>query len=137
MRLILCIILLVSALMCAGCTTNTPVTPNLVGNWTGPMKGYIEGIGYTQYSSGVMTMVVSEQKDAFFSGTLVQLSENGTADVEEFSGVINRDGKTFTMVEFNNGFDLGTIRSNNEIELVYVDDNEPANIFVDTFQRVP
>jgi len=143
MKWIVCIVFLLLAILCSGCTTTTgststtaPTHPNLVGNWTGPMKGYIEGSGYKEYPAGLLTMVVTEQKDRFFSGILVEPVGNKT-DVEEFSGVIHPDGKTFSMVEYNGGYNHGTILSNNEIELIYMNDKKPAILFIDSFQRVP
>ena len=137
MKRIICIMLLFLAIICAGCTTTAPTNPDLVGNWTGPMKGYIEGIGYKEYPAGLLTMMVTKQNDRFFSGILIEPVANKTIDIEEFSAVIHPDGKTFSMVEYNGGYNHGTIISNNEIELIYMNDAEPALLFIDTFQRVP
>jgi hypothetical protein len=137
MKRIFCIIFLLFAILFAGCTTTATTYPSLKGNWTGPMKGYIEGSGYKEYPAGLLTMVVTEQKDRFFSGILIEPVGNKTVDVEEFSGVIHLDKKTFTMVEYNGGYNYGTIVSNNEIELIYMNDKKPALLFIDSFQRIP
>ena len=109
--------------------------PDLVGTWTGPVKGYIEGVGFRESTTAVMTMVVTEQKDRLFTGYMVFPLLSGKTRTEGFAGVIARDGKTLHLVEYTTGYDDGTIVSANEIELMNADDSEPAMLGIDTLKR--
>ena len=82
-------------------------------------------------------MVVTEQRDQFFSGYMVIPYKNGTVRTEGFSGV-TPDGNTFRLVEY----DLrehadGWIRSENEIQMIWMMGEEPQSIMIDFFQRMP
>ncbi|MCX6693034.1 MAG: hypothetical protein NT074_00525 [Methanomicrobiales archaeon] len=69
--------------------------PNLVGNWTGPAKGYIEGVGYSDFSLMNFTISITDQKDQCFSGYISFPLMNGTTKSEQYSGVIWSSGKSF------------------------------------------
>ena len=141
MRWFLLFVLLIGIALSAGCTTvnTTPPAvmsiPNLVGNWTGPMRGYDETVGYTEFSGANLTMVVIEQNDRFFSGQMSYPSKNGTLKNEEFAGVFHRDGKIFRIVEYNGGYDEGLVISEDEIEMIYMEDNDPSGIEIDSLKR--
>ena len=49
---------------------------------------------------------------------------------------IGADNKTLYLVEFDSGYDLGTIISEDEIELVYLEDGERAQISLERFYRI-
>ncbi len=117
-------------------TTTVTVIPDLTGNWTGPMKGYDEGTGFTDYSNMTINLTVTEQRDRIFSGNLVFTYTSGEEGSVDIAGVIGRDGRTLTMVERGAGYCFGTILSNDEIELTYVHDATPFSIAVDSFKRV-
>ena len=77
-NVIVCMGFLILALFMCGCTTTSQepaptvhVTPDLLGNWSGTMYGYIEGTGYTNFSEETMTMMVTEQHDRVFSGVKI------------------------------------------------------------------
>jgi hypothetical protein len=109
----------------------------MLGNWTGSAKGYIERAGYRDFSVANLTMSVTEQHDRFFSGTMTFPLANGSTRSEAFAGVIWTGGKSFRIVEYASGHDDGIILSENEIEMVYMDDNDPSFIMLDTLKRAP
>ena len=143
MKWFFCVVCLFAIVICAGCSTvnSTPSAPagnpNLVGNWSGPAKGYIEGVGYGESGNVTMMLVITEQKDRLFTGYMVFPLKSGGTRNEGFAGVINRDGKTFRTVEHGSGYCDGTIVSANEIELIYMDDVEPTMLSLDTLKRTP
>ena len=119
-------------------TVTTPVPagiPNLVGNWTGTAKGYSEGTGYKEFVTNPMYLIVTDQKDRFFTGHMIFPQNNGSVRTEGFSGVFSREGKGFEIVEYTSGYCGGTIVSANEIELIYADDSEPSRIMIDSLTR--
>ena len=143
MKTILCTILLLCIAACAGCTspgTTTPAAttnPDLIGNWTGSLKGSVEGIGYIESPNGSLTLRITEQKNRIFFGQLSIAEANGSVSTRQLSGAISRNGKTFTLVQYDGGYDLGTVVSNDEIEFVYMNDKDPAAIVIDSFTRIP
>jgi len=143
MKLILCLVILAGIALCAGCTTvnTTPATPavvpNLLGTWTGPAKGYTEGIGFRDSQSVNATMLVTQQQDRIFTGNLAIPYRNGTVRNEGFAGIISQDGKTFRIVEFDpHEYDDGVILSENKIEMVFIFAEEPQSIMLDSFTRM-
>jgi hypothetical protein len=40
------------------------------------------------------------------------------------------------MAEYDMGYDIGTVLSNNTIELLYLEDGEKGRAFIDEFHRV-
>ncbi len=150
MKIAFAILLVIIAVLACGCTstapaesscpvipvTNVTAIPDLTGNWTGPMKGYDEGTGFTDYPDLTMRLTVTEQHDRIFSGYLVFTYKSSEKESESVAGVISRDGRTLTMVEKGGGYNTGIILSNDEIELTYVNDGTPYSIAVDSFRRV-
>ncbi len=105
--------------------------PHLVGNWTGSYEGYEEGTGYMNYTGALMT--VSEQKGRLFTGNFSDLEQWK----EGFAGIIALDNKTLYVAEYDHmGYAIGTIISNDTIELDYLENGETAGAFIDRFQRV-
>jgi hypothetical protein len=110
--------------------------PNLVGSWAGTGVGYGEEEGYVDEADyGILTMNITEQKGRIFNGEMT-FWENGTAVVEGFTGATGSDNKTFYVAEFGSGYDVGTILSEDEIELLYLQDGEGGWVFIDTLRRV-
>lgn len=112
--------------------------PDLTGNWTGFYKGYEEGMGYVE-GNWTFTMVISEQKDRLFTGTFIDIhnaTQEGQESMEGFSGAIGLDNKTLYIAEYDSGYDIGTVLSNDTIELLYLDDREKAGAYIDTCYRV-
>ncbi len=148
MKYVLCAILLVIAVFACGCTaTGSPpaameskpamvvTSPNLLGTWSGQMNGYIERTGYMNYPNYTVKLVVSEQNGRLFNGSMIYSLDNRTVKTEGIAGEIARDGRTLHMVEFQSGYDFGTILSPDELELVYVSDLDPSIIAIDTLKR--
>ena len=151
MKTALTVLLFVLIVLACGCTTTstsgttsaalpaptatTVSIPNMIGNWTGTTNGYIEGIGYSNYNNGTITMVITRQQDRIFSGTLI-FTSNGTTSSIPFAAAIDRDGRTFQEVEKDNGYSTGQIVSANEIEMIYRDSPTPYMVAIDTLTRV-
>jgi hypothetical protein len=111
--------------------------PNLVGIWEGPDIGYdaLEGY-YGDGKDNIVTLTITEQRGRLFNGTITYLDRNETEVVEGLAGVIGFDDRTFYLAEFISGYDMGTIVSEDEIELVYIHDGEMGGAATDTLRRV-
>jgi hypothetical protein len=117
-------------------SVNSAVVPNLLGNWTGPAKGYTEGMGFRDSQSVTATLFVTQQQDRVFTGKLSIPYKNGTIRTEGFAGIISHDGKTFRIVEFDSHeHDDGVILSENAIEMMFIFTDEPQSIMLDSFTR--
>jgi hypothetical protein len=121
----------VAALMLATIGLSIADIPNLVGNWTGSYEGYANDIGYKN-ETGALTLVISEQKGRLFTGNLIELGQ----ETEGISGVIALDNKTLYMSESDMGYDIGTILSNDTMELLYLEDGKTGGAIIDEFHRV-
>jgi hypothetical protein len=111
--------------------------PDLLGKWTGSWSAYDEGIGYsnsTENGSFILTFV--EQEDRIFAGNMTFKPENETEIGEGFAGAIGLDNKTLYIAEFDKGYTLGTIISNDEIELIYLADGENGSVAIDRLHRI-
>jgi hypothetical protein len=107
--------------------------PNLVGNWTGNSRGYVDTSGYQGVDEVIMMNVV-EQTDHLFKGQLY-FPLNGTVKTKEFAGVLGADGKTIEEVEYPDGFSDGVVISADEIELIFRDQANPSTITIDSLKR--
>ncbi|MFB3765530.1 MAG: hypothetical protein ACE14P_09830 [Methanotrichaceae archaeon] len=115
----------------------TAQVPNLVGNWVGSEKGYFTSNGSYKLTENLsVTLVIAEQNDRLFTGYLKYPLENGTTTTENFSGAIGLDNKTLYIAEFKEGYDLGTIIHDNEIELIYLQDGAMGGTDIDNLRRV-
>jgi hypothetical protein len=152
MKTVLCIIILILAALLCGCTTvppqapggaspapaapgGTAPVPSLLGNWTGTMRGYIGGVGYTEFPNETITVLVTEQHGRIFSGRMVFTPVTPGEEPKEFAGVIDRDGRTIHTAEQHGGYGTGTLVSANEIDLIYVDSAAPYNVAIDSLKR--
>jgi hypothetical protein len=116
--------------------------PNLVGNWTGFGEGYQNGIGYlNKNEAGALTMMISEQKGRFFTGSFIINDSSGHKVIspmtEGFSGIIALDNKTLYIAEYDKGYDIGTIISNDTAELCYLEDGKNGGAFILSLTRTP
>ena len=82
-----------------------------------------------------LNVTISEQKDRLFTGNMPYM-ENGTEVVESFAGAIGLDDKTLYIAESNEGYDLGTIISDNDIELIYLQDGKMGDLEIDKLHRI-
>ncbi len=112
----------------------TAVTPNLIGTWSGPMQGYDEGSGFSDYNKTPMYMVITEQQGRIFAGYLT-FGMTGTESRYPVAGVISRDGSTFTLTEKDNGYSQGAIIAPDEIEITWAKDATPFSVAIDTLKR--
>ncbi|WP_292367719.1 hypothetical protein [Methanoregula sp. UBA64] len=140
MKLLPVFLLVLVSAACAGCTapdTAPPAAtavPNLTGTWNGSLAGYIEGIGYIA-ANNTISLNITTQQGRIFDGAISVVETNGSVSVRHIAGVIGRDGKHVTVVQSDTGYDFGTIVSGNELEFVYVSDEKPAKVVIDSFVR--
>ena len=110
--------------------------PDLQGNWTGSWSGYNDGKGYSNVSeNGSILFNFQEQKDRLFIGNLTIKLKNETF-ASGFAGAIGLDNKTLYISQFDKGYSLGTIISNDEIELVYLSDGKGGWVAIDKLYRI-
>ena len=110
--------------------------PNLLGKWTGVESGYGKVNESTKLiEDKSLNLTVEEQKDHLFTGNMTYI-ENGTKVVEGFSGAIGLDNKTLYIAEFKEGYDLGTVISNDDIELIYLEDGKMGGAEIDRLHRI-
>jgi len=128
----ICLILLI--LMTTGiCAAEIPY---LVGNWTGTQNTYVAEDGsYKLLENESTSLAITEQKDRLFTGYVTYPSD-GKEIVEYLAGAIGLDNKTFYVSEMNEGYDFGTIISEDEIELIYLADGENGRTVINTLYRI-
>jgi len=126
--------LLLLILMTSGiCTAEVPY---LVGNWTGSQNTYVaENGSYKLLENESTSLVITEQKDRLFTG-FVTYPSDGKEIVENLAGAIGLDNKTYYVAESNEGYDLGTIISDDEIEHIYIADGENGRIVINRLYRI-
>lgn len=114
----------------------TAEVPYLVGNWTGSQNTYVaENGSYRLFENQSTSLVITEQKDRLFTG-YVTYPSNGKEIVEYLAGAIGLDNKMFYVGEMNEGYDFGTIISEDEIELIYLADGENGRTVINTLYRI-
>ena len=110
--------------------------PDLQGNWTGSWSGYDDGKGYSNVSeNGSILFNFEEQKDRLFVGNLTIKLKNETF-ASGFAGAIGLDNKTLYISQFDKGYSLGTIISNDEMELIYLSDGKGGSVAIDRLHRI-
>ncbi len=114
----------------------TAEVPDLVGNWTGSQNTYVaENGSYKLYENQSTSLVITEQKDRLFTGYVTYPSD-GKEIVEYLAGAISLDNKAFYVGEMNEGYDFGTIISDDEIELIYLADGGNGRTVINTLYRI-
>jgi hypothetical protein len=108
--------------------------PDLVGNWVGKGPGYNDETGYVLDEDNILNFSITEQKGRLFNGELIY-NLNGTDVVEGFAGTISPDNKTLYIAEFISGYDVGTVVSEDEIDLMYLLDGKGGAVFIETLRR--
>ena len=135
MKKILCLTLLVLIFLATG--ISAAKVPELLGKWTGLESWYGEINGSAKLTENEsLNVTIVEQKNRLFTGNLTYKLENGTEIVEGFAGAIGLDNKTLYFAEFNEGYDMGTIISNDEIELIYLHDGKMAETTIGRLHRI-
>ena len=150
MKWMVLVLLLVGAILTAGCTSptspaTTPVTatavpttgvPDLLGTWNGISHGYVDLSGYVTFSDTLIMKVISQDGN-LFTGEISFSKPDGSIATKEFAGVVDADGKTVRIIEYPGGFSNGVILSTDEIELVFRDEATPSTISLDALKRAP
>lgn len=114
----------------------TAQVPNLIGNWTGSQNAYVaENGSYKLLENESTSLVITEQKDRLFNG-YVTYPSNGREIVENLAGAISLDNKAFYVAELNEGYDFGTIISDDEIELIYLADGDGGRTVINKLYRM-
>jgi hypothetical protein len=110
--------------------------PDLVGNWTGLQSAYIAENGVYRLSENESTnLAIIEQRDRLFTGYVTYPSD-GKEIVENLAGAIGLDNKTLFIAELNEGYDFGTIISDDEIELIYLADGGQGRTVINKLYRI-
>jgi hypothetical protein len=145
MKTAITVLVIILAVLASGCTaaapaaspvpTTSPAIPGLIGTWTGPMQGYDEGTGFSDYPNFTLAMKITEQHGRIFAGDMI-FTANGTQEKFGFAGAIGRDGKTLSITEQDDGYCSGEIVGPDEIELTYVQAGSPYSVAIDSFKRV-
>jgi hypothetical protein len=129
-----------AAVLFAVALTSAFAVPDLVGEWSCTMTGHIEGQGYVEVNqTGVLNISITEQIDRHFRGNITTLYKNGTKTIEGFSGIIDSDNTTLYIAEYDKGYAIGKMISNDSIEYFYLEDgdaNNQAKTVLDTLYRI-
>jgi hypothetical protein len=135
MKQIWCLALLVLVFLATG--ISAAEVPDLLGIWTGSWSAYDEGEGYSNsMENGSLIFAFLEQDDRIFAGNITIKLENETEIGEGFAGAIGLDNRTLYIAEFDKGYALGTIISDDEMELIYLADGENASVAIDKLYRM-
>ena len=135
MKQILCLALLVLVFLAMG--ISAAKVPDLLGKWTGLESWYGEVNGSAKLTENKsLNVTVVEQKNRLVTGNMTYKLENGTGIVEGFTGAIGLDNKTLYFAEVDGGYDLGTIISNDEMELIYLQDGKMAEATIGRLHRI-
>jgi hypothetical protein len=109
--------------------------PNLQGNWIGTWNGYGGANGHSIWANGSINLTITDQKERIFGGNLTVNIQNETTS-SGIAGAIGLNNRTFYLAEFEKGYALGTIISDNEIEYIYLADGENGSVAIDDLHRV-
>ncbi len=111
--------------------------PDLLGIWTAKWSSYDNGIGFSNSAENEsLILAISEQEERIFAGNITYQVDNDTKGSEGFAGAIGLDGKTLYIAEFDKGYCLGTMISNDEMELIYLADGENGSTAIDRLYRI-
>jgi hypothetical protein len=108
---------------------------DLVGNWTGSTTGYVGADGaYNLVENDSICFAISAQNDRLFTGN-VTYARDGETIIESFAGAIGVDNKTLYIAE-SKGYGFGTIISDDEIELIYLENGGTVLAAIDKLHRL-
>jgi hypothetical protein len=135
MKRIWCFALLAMALLAVG--TSAAQVPDLLGIWTAKWSSYDNGMGFSNSTENEsLILAISEQEERIFAGNITFEVDNQTKGSHGFAGAIGLDGKTLYIAEFDEGYCLGTMISNDEMELIYLADGENGSVAIDRLYRI-
>lgn len=135
MKTIWCFALLNLIFLTAGiCAAEVP---DLIGNWTGSWRAYDAGVGYSgSGENDSVNFAFVEQRDRIFAGNLTFKMKNESDSKDGFVGAIGLDNKTLYIAEFDKGYIQGTLISNDEMELIYLQDGKMAEATIGRLHRI-
>ncbi len=135
MKRIWCFVPLAMAFLVMG--ISAAQVPDLLGIWTAKWSSYDNGIGFSNSAENEsLILAISEQEERIFAGNITYQVDNDTKGSEGFAGAIGLDGKTLYIAEFDKGYCLGTMISNDEMELIYLADGENGSTAIDRLYRI-
>lgn len=109
------------------------VIPDITGTWTGDVSGHTKLGGFGNFNHP--TFIIAEQDgSAFYGYKEVIQSWDGQPHTENFSGVITNDGEIY-ISDHDIGFFIGQILSPDQIELVYMEDQDEPKALLITLSR--
>ena len=133
------VVTLMVMMMAGSCLTSadSPVIPDLTGNWTGTCIGHEREGGYNSTSEWLLFLSITEQRDRTFNGTLSyqKKSEDKITGNEGFSGAIGPDMKALYLAEYGGGYSIGEIINPDTLEFIYLQSGEEGSAAIDTFTR--
>jgi hypothetical protein len=130
----LCIALLAMIFFASGiCLAEVP---DLKGKWIASWDEFYQGTGFVNDTAenGSLIFTITEQKDRLFAGNMTYMVDNETKVDKGLAGAIGLDNRTLYLAEFDGGYDEGTIISDNEIELIHLDDR--GEVAIDQLHRI-
>jgi len=134
MKQIWCFALLILVFLATG--TCAAEVPDMRGIWTGSWNAYDEENGFSNLTENAsIIFTIEEQEGRIFAGNITFNPHNERSAAEGVAGAIGLDNKTLSIAEFDEGYALGTIISNDEIELIYLADGENASVAIDRLYR--
>ncbi len=135
MKQIWCFVLLATVFLAAD--ISAAQVPDLLGIWTASWSSYDNGMGFSNSTENEsLTLAILEQEGRIFAGNITYKADNETKGSDGFAGAIGRDGESLYIAEFDEGYCLGTIISNDEMELIYLEDGENGSVAIDRLYRI-
>lgn len=110
--------------------------PDLLGNWTGTWNGYLVKENSGSMDNGSINYTFTEQDGRIFAGNISGKLGNGTEVDKGFVGIIGLDNQTLYIAESDEGYTQGTIISNDEIEMIYLQDGGNTEASIDRIYRI-
>ncbi len=110
--------------------------PNLVGNWTGIENEYAAtDSSYKLLENLSVSYAISEQNGRLFKGN-VTYKVNETWVTEAFAGAIGPDNKTLYKAEIFKGYGIGAVISDNEFEMIPLEDGKSGHAIIAKVHRI-
>lgn len=150
MKTALTILLVILAVLAAGCTTQAPaatppaatpapqsvptntVIPDMTGLWKGTGTGYTTLDDFTYYPTA--TFNISKQKGHIFTGRKEYPRTDGKTYYENFSGMVSMNGDVYEADSLG-GFSIGKLTGPNTMELYYLEEGNDTKAIIITLSR--
>lgn len=82
-----------------------------------------------------VSYAISEQYGRLFKGNVTYIV-NGTWVTEAFAGAIGPDNKTLYKAEIFKGYGIGTVISDNEFEMISLEDGKSGHSIIAKVRRI-